>query len=195
MKAKKSQLEKNVEKLIKVMNVEETYRGVLVYVINKSFSNAHSVADKVIKILLTPSNLDLISDLTKKSYMEHYSPKEISCMLKFYGSKTGQTIITKSVALTTKLSESMRKLTDSMLQSSKDEIMDIVDQQIKQDNKTLNEPIDNNIINEEVDSVIVTRYNFANKYIKDKGWDSNQLTNDQILEIRSQDGWIKAGKE
>ena len=30
---------------------------------------------------------------------------------------------------------------------------------------------------------------FVNKYCKEKGWDRQSLTIEQILEIRSQEGW------
>lgn len=34
---------------------------------------------------------------------------------------------------------------------------------------------------------------FKNKYAELKGWDSDNLTSEQLLEIQSQDGYKKAG--
>lgn len=37
--------------------------------------------------------------------------------------------------------------------------------------------------------VVQARYDFSLAYAKSKGWELEQLTVDQLLEIRNQDGW------
>ena len=44
-------------------------------------------------------------------------------------------------------------------------------------------------INEEQQNIITGRYHFVNKYCNDMGWDKNDLSFEQIMEIRKQDEW------
>jgi hypothetical protein len=45
------------------------------------------------------------------------------------------------------------------------------------------------------EEITVARYKFSNNYIREKGWDSHNLTPDQVMEIRGQDGWKNAKKQ
>ena len=47
-------------------------------------------------------------------------------------------------------------------------------------------------VDDETKKKMILRAEFSDKYVREKGWDINKLTFEQIKEIRSQDGWINA---
>lgn len=48
---------------------------------------------------------------------------------------------------------------------------------------------------DEAKNVFQSRDVFINKYCAEKGWDKENLSFPQILEIRDQDGWKNAGQK
>lgn len=45
---------------------------------------------------------------------------------------------------------------------------------------------------EAANAIMLKRFEFVKSYCAEKGWDKLQLTAEQIMEIRSQDGWKNA---
>jgi hypothetical protein len=73
-------------------------------------------------------------------------------------------------------------------------------QKIRELNKISNELIekireDDKAFIIDPEEITVARYKFSNNYIREKGWDSHNLTPDQVMEIRGQDGWKNAKKQ
>lgn len=57
---------------------------------------------------------------------------------------------------------------------------------------SIQETIENSMMNDDAKKFMLARGLFANEYCKSKGWNKNpdDLTFEQIFEIREQEGWI-----
>lgn len=192
---KKSIFEKNVDKLIEASNIEATYKGVLSSFIKKSFVGQDpETTRKIIDMFLSPKNMKQISQIIKKVYMANYSPSEIVAMLKFYGSTDGKSVMEKAPRLANEIASQLKLWTEDIASEVMGKIDEIINQKIvvvseekiREDDKAF-------IIDPE--EITVARYKFSNNYIREKGWDSHNLTPDQVMEIRGQDGWKNAKKQ
>lgn len=49
--------------------------------------------------------------------------------------------------------------------------------------------------NEEMGTVLLARHEFIGRFCAEKGWDRENLSFDQILELRAQGEWKNAGRD
>lgn len=190
---KKSLFENNVDKLIKATNIETTYKGVLSFLVQKSFVGKDpETIQNIIDVFLSPKNMKQMVQIIKKVYMDNYIPSEIVTMLKFYGSKDGKSVIEKSPRLASEIASQLKVWTEDITSEIMEKIDAIINGQIVSEEKT---KADDKVFIVDPEEITLARYDFSNNYIKEKGWDYYNLTPDQVKEIHAQDGWKNAKKK
>ena len=141
-------------------------------------------------------------------YNDNFTHNEIKQMIEFHASPIGRKIFSlrplllKESAENSKLwgQKTMRKILEHMEGSEEQRGKEGQEQENKSffNDSDRRAVISVDFANQErfqgVNKIMRGRYEFAQQYAVSKGWDVDNLTLDQIKEIRAQDGWKNAGK-
>ena len=171
-------------KLAKLLNGNDTMRSVT-NELAKSFTIiSKETLKKITSIFTRKKNMTAILEETAIMYRKYYTSAELKALYNFYSSKVGKkhreiTIRTLSETLAIGQRWGQKVITENMKEI--ESILTIADSK-EMESRGIDLPLQN-------------RLNYATNYARAKGWDVKNLTAEQVMEIRAQDGWKEAGEK
>ena len=186
--------EKNIRKILEMTGISESSKAIFNALLS-SMSLPEDAKKEILDFLMTEENMGILIDGYVKIYDETFTAKEIKDIINFYATKTGKKMISSVSIIADKSNKLGQEWGDKMFKSISDKITSKIDKHYTSDLPKI-EPKEAKEDLKDTDNLIKNRIEFAVNYAKSKGWGSDitKYTTGQILEIRSQDGWIKAGK-
>lgn len=172
----------DIIKLLKLTNTLETSRQ-LVDAFTERIPVSKGLIKKINQILLSEENMNELTNEMVKLYDENFTHKEIKDVTKFYASASGKTFLSKFPEMLIKFSELGRTWGIRIFERSQGEI-----------NKAITEFVVESMIENvdkkaEASKFVESRLDFIQRYVKEKGWDIDNLTPEQSEEIKKQKEW------
>ena len=180
---KNNSLEKDVERLLRIVNQQGSIKEILKLVAEKTFPTSKIISEKTLALFMTDENIESLYQITKEIYLKNYTQKEVNSMIKFYGSKDGKSILKKMSLVATEIAIASRDWSLRIINESKDKIEAMIEEQVDLELKQRETKAENS------EKTANKRYDFSQKYITEKGWDSKNLSDEQLNEIRNQKDW------
>lgn len=203
-KSTKSTFDRDIDKLVSIVNPKESYAEMLKIISNKTFPDSRVLAQRTQALFTTEENMDELNRLTAEVYKKTYTPEEVKAMVKFYSTKCGSSVLNKMPQLAFNLANVTRVWSLDIVDRSKNDIEKMIKEEIeyREKDSKLDATLDPSLVDEKTsnvnelaakqDEMARARYAFSLKYIEEKKWDRRDLSEEQIQEIQRQDGWINA---
>lgn len=170
----------NIIKLVKILNNEDSIRKVS-RSIASNFPNIPKMAvERIIELLTSKENMENFWIEQSKCYEPHFTSKEIDGLVKFFSSRLGKKYRKLAVTMASdslKLGE--RWGSDFVLKNAQ-KIFEILDEEHARNIEPQNT---------DISAAQQKKLEFALEYAQSRGWNPKELTPEQILEIRQQEGW------
>jgi len=135
-KAKQSQIEKDIIKLLKVQKYVQNLKLMFPPLIKHVFriaicenpKESEKIVQFVIDLLTTKDNLNELQKQVVQIYLKYYSHSEIKAMLKFYSSKEGKSITNKGTTAGIELIQSSQRWSMEIIQNSYSKVNMLIDE-------------------------------------------------------------------
>ncbi len=165
-------------KLAKILNDKDAMKPI-VQMLALAFPTISKEAfEKIAAIFTHEANKRELLSEHAVLYSQKYTPKELAGLVKFYSSKLGKK---HRKCLLDTLGESVKmgqRWGERVIQKHLGDIT-----------KILEENDEKNMENKGIDMIQQKKLEFALNYAKSKGWNPKELTAEQIIEIRKENGW------
>lgn len=190
-------MNKNALKLAKVLNDKEAIDS-LTYALPTFFPYITKETSKqIIDLMTSKENMRYLNESYAQFFLSIFNDKEIASLVKFFSSKVGKKWRHKMVEVFRELAQRGKKWGEDVIKKDMDKFLKIMDNDKKINPISSPIVLDDSGSNRSVlnDSGFHERMFFALNYAIKKGWDLKNLTTEQVMEIRKQDGWINNGGE
>jgi hypothetical protein len=169
-----TQKEKDIRTLLKLTQSTDLSKK-LIESVTAKMPIAKDLLNDIHKILLSDENMKELEDGVAAVYDNNFSQQEIKDILKFYKSKSGKALLSKSSKTTFESAELGKEWGNRMFEKNQENIIKVITEHVMKSEVASPEFTPAALLDDRTKKMY--------KYIESKGWDINNLTVDQTKDI------------
>jgi hypothetical protein len=182
--------ERNIRRLVKNLSGVEEHKIMLKKMFFVTFPH-NNVSKKIYDEILDKMDTSELYNKYVTIYSDVFTGKEIKELLDFYESPIGKKATAHASEIAMRSIEAGKSWLGNYIVKEEDNIKAKIDKILLNEAMTAKDDKINPLPDPALQTQKVTeaRYNFAQDYAKGRGWSIENLSLEQVMEIRSQDGW------
>ena len=137
---------------------------------------------KISNVLMSEENMKELHVEVAKVYDVIFTHKEVKDAIKFYKSSSGKSMVKKMPVVAIQVSDAAQAWGKNMFNKHINDIGHVISEDISRERQELDDY-------QKKAEFLNSRMGFVQKYVADRGWDINNLTPEQVQEIREQKEW------